>query len=64
LSERLAEFIRQVSGGRKELEIALRERAGRGQAVRERIRNDVAAAASSLGLAHLPANVFERLAGL
>lgn len=64
LSERLAEFIRQVSGERKELEIALRERAGLGQTVRERIRNDLAAAASSLGLAHLPANVFERLAGL
>jgi glycosyltransferase involved in cell wall biosynthesis len=64
LTERLAVFVRGISEGRAGLEEGLRERTARGLAVRGRIRDELEAVASSLGLAHLPTNVFERLAGL
>jgi len=64
LTRRLAEFVREVNRDRAELEGALRSRAAQAERLREPIRNEIEAAASSLGLAHLPSNVFERLAGL
>lgn len=64
LTEKLAEFIREVALDRPSLEANLRRRATRASSLREPIRNDIEAAAQSLGLAHLPPNVFERLAGL
>ncbi len=64
LTERLVEFIREVAVERPSLEANLRQRETRAAGLREPIRNDIEAAAQSLGLAHLPPNVFERLAGL
>ena len=64
LTERLGGFLRDVATERPNLEAAMRERGSRGLAVRGRIRNEIEAAALSLGLTHLPSNVFERLAGL
>ena len=64
LTGKLGEFIRGVALDRSRLEANLRLRATRAASLREPIRNDIEAAAQSLGLAHLPPNVFERLAGL
>ena len=63
-TERLVAFIRGIALDRASLEANLRQRATRAATLREPIRNDIEAAAQSLGLAHLPPNVFERLAGL
>ena len=63
LTGKLAGFVREVAAERVALEEKLRKRALRGRDVRDRVRDDLEAAASSLGLAHLPSNVFERLAG-
>ena len=63
LTERLAAFLHRIAGGRKDLEDRVRARASRGQGIRRILRDDVEAAASSLALSRLPANVFERLAG-
>lgn len=64
LTLRLAEFVRDVAARRTELEADIRSRASRAGTLREPIRNDIEAAAASLGLAHVPSGVFERLAGL
>jgi glycosyltransferase involved in cell wall biosynthesis len=64
LAGRLAEFIRGVAAQRTELESDLRSRGSEALKLREPIRNDIDAAAASLGLARLPSSVFERLAGL
>jgi glycosyltransferase involved in cell wall biosynthesis len=64
LTGELVEFIRRIALERSGIESALRLRATRTASLREPIRNDIEAAAHSLGLAHLPPNVFERLAGL
>ncbi len=64
ITEKLVEFIRRIALERSGLEADLRMRATRSASLREPIRNDIEAAAQSLGLAHLPANVFERLVGL
>ena len=64
LTNLLARFLVEVGEQRSGLEETLRERNSRGHMVRERFRDDLHAAASSLGLTHLPSNVFERLAGL
>lgn len=64
LTGKLVEFIREVAVARPSLEAKLRLRATRAASLREPIRNDIEAAAQSLGLAHLPPNVFERLVGL
>jgi len=64
LTRKLADFIREVATRRADLETARRARAARAGSLREPIRNEIEAAARSLGLAHLPPNVFERLAGL
>ena len=64
LTERLAGFLEEVATDRGEIESELRAREFQAATVRERFRVDLEAAASSLGLAHLPSNVFERLAGL
>ncbi len=64
LTGKLVDFIRGVALERASLEANLGRRAARAAGLREPIRNDIEAAAQSLGLAHLPPNVFERLAGL
>ncbi len=64
ITEKLVEFIRRIALERSGLEADLRMRATRSASLREPIRNDIEAAAQSLGLTHLPSNVFERLAGL
>lgn len=64
LTESLANFVRQVAAERGQLEARMQARARQGLEVRDLIRDDLEAAASSLGLTQLPPNVFERLAGL
>ena len=64
LTERLSGFLHRIAAERAPLEARIQARASRGAGVRGLIRNDLEAAASSLALAHLPSNVFERLAGL
>lgn len=64
LTESLAAFVQDVARDRPELEARMRALEARGQGVRERIRDDIERAASSLGLPHLPPAVFERLARL
>ena len=64
LTERLAGFLEVVAAERGEIESEIRARESQAATVRERFRVDLEAAASSLGLAHLPSNVLERLAGL
>lgn len=64
LGRKLADFVRAVGARRQELESAMHARHAHDRDVREAIRDEIDAAASSLALAYLPANVFERLAGL
>jgi glycosyltransferase involved in cell wall biosynthesis len=64
LTERLAAFARDIASDRAALESRMRARESRGLAVRGLIRDDIERAAASLGLAHLPPGVFERLARL
>jgi glycosyltransferase involved in cell wall biosynthesis len=64
LTEKLAEFLRDTASKRPQLEATMRARASVGLAVRGRVRDEIEAAAASLGLTHLPSNVFEKLAGL
>lgn len=64
LARRLAAFIRDIALERPGLEAKLRGRLAGAAGVRSAIRNDIEAAGQSLGLAHLPPNVFERLGGL
>ena len=64
LTRKLVEFIHEVVARREELEARIHDRSARASSLREPIRHDIEAAASSLGLAHLPSSVFERLAGL
>ena len=64
LTEGLAAFVQQVARDRPGLEARMQAREARGQDVRERMRDDIERAASSLGLNHLPPGVFERLARL
>lgn len=64
LTERFAEFLLEVAAGRSALEGRLAGRATRRAGLRDLIRIDLEAAGASLGLAQLPANVFERLEGL
>jgi glycosyltransferase involved in cell wall biosynthesis len=64
LTERLADFVQRVSSDRARLESELHARLARGEGVRALIRDDLDRAALSLGLTHLPAGVFERLARL
>ncbi len=64
LTLKLAEFVRSLAAQRQKLEARVRARAEEGRLVRGRIKDELEAAASSLGLTHLPSNVFERLAGL
>jgi len=64
LAGKLVDFIRGVARERASLVANLGLRATAAAGLREPIRNDIEAAAQSLGLAHLPPNVFERLAGL
>lgn len=64
LTGTLASFINEVARTRSSLESRLEARRMRAAGIRDRIRDEVEAAASSLGLAQLPPHVFERLAGL
>lgn len=64
LTEKLAGFLEAVATERGEIESEIRARESRAAKVRERFRVDLEAAASSLGLAHVPPSVFERLGGL
>jgi glycosyltransferase involved in cell wall biosynthesis len=64
LTDRLVRFVKEIAASREELEGAMAARASSSARLRQPFRNDIEAAASSLGLTHLPANVFERLAGL
>ena len=64
LTAQLGAFVRDVALEKTALEAKLRVRLAGAAGVRSAIRNDIEAAAQSLGLAHVPTNVFERLAGL
>ena len=64
LTETLAGFLQDVSKERGELESDLERKMAQAAGVRPLFRDDLEAAASSLGLAHLPANVFEKMSGL
>ena len=64
LTERLAGFLHDVASERAELLSKILLRDSQAKSVRGRVRDDLEAAASSLGLARLPPNVFEKLAGL
>ncbi len=64
LTERLAGFLHDVASERAELLTKILLRDSQAKSVRGRVRDDLEAAASSLGLARLPPNVFEKLAGL
>ena len=64
LTEKLAAFVGGIAADRLSLEKEMRARASRGEEVRGLIRDDLDRAAASLGLTHLPAGVFERLARL
>jgi glycosyltransferase involved in cell wall biosynthesis len=63
LTETLAGFLRDVMSRRGVLESRLLARKLRAVNVREMLRDEVEGAGLSLGLAHLPSRVFERLAG-
>ncbi len=64
VTERLAGFLHSVASERAELLSTILARESRAKSVRARVRDDLEGVASSLGLAHLPQNVFEKLAGL
>jgi hypothetical protein len=64
LTERLSAFLHRIAAERQDLEARIRTRASRGEGIRRIVRDDLEAAVSSLALAHLPPNVFERLRGL
>jgi glycosyltransferase involved in cell wall biosynthesis len=63
LTKSLAVFLRDIMSRRGVLESRLKTVNSRPENVRAALRRDVEAAASSLGLTHLPHRVFERLAG-
>jgi glycosyltransferase involved in cell wall biosynthesis len=63
LTEGFAAFLREIVSRRSVLESRLVTLKLRTLNVREALRNEVEAAASSLGLTQLPPHVFERLAG-
>jgi glycosyltransferase involved in cell wall biosynthesis len=64
LTLRFADFLREVARDRATLESKITSRESEVVRVRKPVRNEIEAAAASLGLTHLPSNVFERLAGL
>jgi hypothetical protein len=64
LTERLAVFLIEVAKDRVALQGGILTRQSRAQRVRPVFRNEVEAAGASLGLAHLPSAVYDRLAGL
>lgn len=64
LTEQLAGFLITVAGERRSIETRMAERAElKARAPRE-FREEIDSVAASLGLAHLPPNVFEKLRGL
>jgi len=64
LTERLGAFLRGIASDRVRLLAEMRAWESRARALRGIIRDDLDRAARSLGLTHLPAGVFERLARL
>lgn len=64
LTSRLAGFLREVACVRASLESKILFRESAAANVRGPVRAEIEAAARSLGLTHLPSNVFEKLAGL
>ncbi len=64
ITERLSGFLHEVARRRGEQESKVLARASEAANLRGRVRHDIEAAAMSLGLANVPHNVFERLAGL
>jgi glycosyltransferase involved in cell wall biosynthesis len=64
ITERLSDFLREVAGLRREQESKMLSRASGAANLRARVRDDIEAAAMSLGLTRVPPNVLERLAGL
>jgi hypothetical protein len=64
LTGRLADFLREVATRRGEREAAMRTREAGAAGVRAPVRQEIEAAAMSLGLTNVPLKVFEKLAGL
>ena len=62
MTGQLAKFLLEVEKDRADLEKRIEARKSQSATVAPRFRNELEAVAASLGLAHLPSNVFEKLA--
>jgi hypothetical protein len=64
LTAGLSAFIREIAERREGLRAMMRARQDASRSTPPRLSADLQAAAASLGLAHVPGNAYERLAGI